>query len=541
MITPEQLEAMAENLIKIYQDIEDDLLANIAGRLSVLDEVPQDSIAQWQLNKLRQLGALRKENYKVIAARSGKTLRENQALDFDERIYQMALSAGLLPAAPVPVNASPGVKRLIRAAIDNTRGYMNLVNTTALEASNKAFIDAVNQVYLEASLGMTDYNTSVRNAVRKLADQGITGATYVTQAGRVIRNHLDVAVKRALITSARQTTGQLKIQRAREWGSNLVEVSSHIGARPEHAVWQGRIYSIDGGTAEYPNLAAATGYGTVTGLKGANCAHDFWPFFEGLSEQTHFPVDETENARVYEQSQIQRKMEREIREQKRRAVAFEAAGDKEGLLAAQLKLKSKEAELRGFLGRTGRARLRDREQVLGFGRSQASKAVWAQRKEVQSRANFASRLDIQPTNGYNTRTQTIQQLRIPQIPSSDITKKIAAGEYSTKLSHQQYLKHVGGTVQYNKYKASRAAKGGNPQSVLLISEAEAQMLIEQKAGTGIVKVNRKGEPTPLEYIRTDRVIGQYYGGGKYHSTSKAAIHYGKKGAHIVPIKGDFYD
>lgn len=389
MITPAQLEAMVENLIRIYQSIEDDLLANIAGRLSVLDDVPQDSIAQWQLDKLRQLGALRKENYKAIAARSGKTLKEietiltnagYQALEFDERIYQMALSAGLLPAAPVPVNASPGVRRLIQAAIDNTRGYMNLVNTTALEASNKAFIDAVNQVYLEASLGVTDYNMAVRKAVRNLADRGITGATYVTQAGRVIRNHLDVAVKRALVTSARQTTGQLKIQRAREWGSNLVEVSSHIGARPEHAVWQGKIYSIDGGTAEYPNLAASTGYGTVTGLKGANCAHDFWPFFEGLSEQTHFPVDETENARVYEQSQIQRKMEREIREQKRRVVAFEAAGDRESLLAAQLKLKDKEAQLKDFLGRAGRVRLREREQVLGFGRSQASRAVWAKRK-----------------------------------------------------------------------------------------------------------------------------------------------------------------
>jgi hypothetical protein len=146
MITPAQLEAMVENLIRICQSIEDDLLANIAGRLSVLDDVPQDSIAQWQLDKLRQLGALRKENYKAIAARSGKTLKEietiltnagYQALDFDERIYQMALSAGLLPAAPVPVNASPGIKRLIQAAIDNTRGYMNLVNTTALEASNK--------------------------------------------------------------------------------------------------------------------------------------------------------------------------------------------------------------------------------------------------------------------------------------------------------------------------------------------------------------------------------------------------------------------
>lgn len=391
MITPGQLEAMVENLIKMYQEIEDDLLTNIAKRFSVLDKVDEGSVAQWQMDKLQQLGALRKENIKTIAARSGKTLQEIEriltdagyrALEFDERIYQMALSEGLLSASPLPLSASPGIKQLIQAAIDNTREYMNLINTTALESANQAFLDAINRVYLEGSLGVTDYNTSVRNAVRQLADQGITGATYVSQAGRMIRNHLDVAVKRCIVTSTRQATGKLKIQRAREMGSNLVEVSSHIGARPSHAVWQGKIYSMEGGTAKYPNLAASTGYGTVTGLKGANCAHDFWPFIEGLSEQTYFPVDEKENAKVYEQSQQQRKLEREIREQKRRAVTVEAAGDKEGLQKAQLALKDKEGKLKDFLNQTGRVRQRDREQILGFGHSQASKAVWAKRRNV---------------------------------------------------------------------------------------------------------------------------------------------------------------
>lgn len=389
MITPAQLEVMVENLIRIYQGIEDDLLTNIAGRFSVLDEVPPDTIAEWQVDKLQQFGGLREENYKIIAKRSGKTLQEIEriltsagyrALEFDERIYEMAVSKGLLSFSPLPLAASPGIRQILQAAIANTRRYMNLVNTTALESANQAFLDIVNQVYLEGSLGITDYNSSLRKGVRQLADQGITGATYKSAAGRVTKNHMDVAVRRCLVTSASQATGNLKIQRAREWGSNLVEVSSHIGARPSHAVWQGKIYSIEGGTAEYPNLATSTGYGTVTGLKGANCSHDFWPFFEGLSEQTYRPVDLEENDRAYEESQRQRKLERDVREQKRRALTAEAIDDKEGLLKAQLKLKSKESELKDFLKRTGRLAQTDRQQVLGFSRSQASKAVWAKRK-----------------------------------------------------------------------------------------------------------------------------------------------------------------
>ena len=131
--------------------------------------------------------------------------------------------------------------------------------------------------------------------------------------------------------------------------------------------------------------------------------------------------------------------------------------------------------------------------------------------------------------------------RIPQTSSSMITKKIESGEYSIKLSHQQYEKHIMGTPQYNQYLIGRKKEGGNPQSVLTITEKEAQEIIKAKAGTGIVRVTRKGEPTSKEDITYGKVIGKYYGGGKYHDTNKATIHYGKKGAHIVPIKGDDYD
>ena len=131
--------------------------------------------------------------------------------------------------------------------------------------------------------------------------------------------------------------------------------------------------------------------------------------------------------------------------------------------------------------------------------------------------------------------------RIPQVPSSTVTRKIENGEYSAKLSMQQYNKHIQGTAQYNAYLNSRTTKGGNPQSILTISEDEAQQIIIRKAGTGIVRVDRKGNPKPQEDITCDKIIGKYYGGGKYHNTNKATIHYGKRGSHIVPIKGDHYD
>lgn len=389
MLTPHEIQALSEDLIRLYVAVEDDLLINIAKRFNDLDYIDDSAIAAWQMDKLQQLGALRKDNIKAIKRYSNRTAKEIEsiiskggykALELDEMIYKRAFAEGMLINMPLPIHASPQIQQIIQGAMDNTKSYFNLINTTALESADSEFLRIINQTYLETSLGVTDYNTSIRKAVRQLSDKGITGATYISARGRHTRNQLDVAVRRAILTSTSQTSGRMQIQRARDWGSNLVEVSSHLGARPSHAEWQGKIYSLDGGTAQYPNLVQATDYGSVTGLKGANCGHQFYPFFEGISEQTYYPYEKKLNAEVYEQSQEQRKCERGIREAKRRVLTADTMGDKEALLQSQLLLKEREQKLNGLLADTGRTKRSNRQQVMDFGRSEASKAVWAKRK-----------------------------------------------------------------------------------------------------------------------------------------------------------------
>ena len=131
--------------------------------------------------------------------------------------------------------------------------------------------------------------------------------------------------------------------------------------------------------------------------------------------------------------------------------------------------------------------------------------------------------------------------RIPQIPSSTISERIEKGEISTKLSYQQYQKHIEGTLQYEQYCKSRLEKGLSPQSKLLISADEAQIIIEKYSGHGIIKVRKDGTPMDIEQITCDAIIGEYMQKGEWIKTTKAAIHYGKKGAHLVPIKGNHYD
>lgn len=131
--------------------------------------------------------------------------------------------------------------------------------------------------------------------------------------------------------------------------------------------------------------------------------------------------------------------------------------------------------------------------------------------------------------------------RITAISASSITEKVNSGEYSLRLTDQSYNKHIEGHRDYERYKNSRASKGLDPQSILTITQAEAQQIINDKSGTGIIKTRKDGSPMNIEEITCDKVIGKYWWRGEYHETNKAAIHHGSKGSHLVPQYGGHYD
>lgn len=128
---------------------------------------------------------------------------------------------------------------------------------------------------------------------------------------------------------------------------------------------------------------------------------------------------------------------------------------------------------------------------------------------------------------------------IPQFSASkEITEKIQTGELSSKYNLQHFEKHSKGTRQYDDYLQARIAKGFGPQGVLTISYDQAQALIDEFSGTGIVLGMKSGFPQSKEDIDFKTIIGSYVYGGKETPTTFGRIHYGKNGAHIVPMKGE---
>lgn len=369
MLTADQLDAFPDPIIDLYEEYQQSVINDIARRLAKMDVT---STAAWQMQRLVESGAVYENALKELSRLTGKSeaalraLFERagvKALRFDDSIYR---AAGL---NPLPLNLSPAMAQVLAAGLRKTQGVMqNLTMTTAVNGQ-EAFIQAADLAYMQVSSGAMSYTQAIRDAVIGVTDQGLSAINYAS--GR--REQLDVAMRRTVLTGVSQTAGQLQIARADEMGSDLVQTSAHVGARPEHQVWQGQIFSRSGNSKEYPNFVASTGYGTGAGLCGWNCRHSFYPYFEGISENAYSKAElesyanktvtyQGQEISMYDATQKQRAIERKIRFWKRRAGALDAAGLDSTVEGA--KVREWQAQMRDFTKQTGLIRQRERERVL---------------------------------------------------------------------------------------------------------------------------------------------------------------------------------
>lgn len=386
MLTPEQLDALPRRFVQLWQQVEDDILQDIARRIKKMDELdPLTPTAIWQAWRLAETRAVRSSAVATLAKYTGKSRAEIKRLLESAGAQTLAADDAVYAAAgldPPPVNQSPALLNLLNAGHRQTCGtWQNLTATTANTVTG-AFEDRLSRAWGLVSTGAMDYNTAIRRTVDDLADT----MPYITYpSGHT--DMLEVAARRAVLTGVNQTCAKLQLARMEEMGCEFVEVTAHEGARPTHAVWQGRVYHRGGAVVQdgerYEDFETATGYGTGPGLCGWNCRHNFYPFYPGVSVRNYTDERLAElDARnipyggglytKYEITQMQRALERKVRRYKRRYLAETAAGVDASQSAAKLKIARQ--QLSAFLTETGERLDGARTGVPGFGRREARQA-----------------------------------------------------------------------------------------------------------------------------------------------------------------------
>jgi hypothetical protein len=512
VLQPKYIEQLPDNLVQLYSQVERDIIADMVRRITTYDFfIPA---AEYQFQKLQDMGLLNDEIVKKLSAVSGistdqiKLLIKEagaEALKADDSIYR---KAGL---NPTPLDSNAALQAVLAAGIDKTSGvFQNLTRTTANTAA-KQFERALDRAYMQITSGAFDYNSAIRMAVKDLCGKGV--ATIEYPSGHV--DYMEVAIRRATVTGVNQTAAKLQDTRANEMESDLVETTAHAGARPEHAVWQGKIFSRSGTHPKYPDFVTSTGYGTGAGLCGWNCRHNFFPYLEGISEPAYSKTelekmsakDYVYNGQAmteYEAAQKQRYIERQIRKWKREYTGMEAAGMPTEESAS--KISAWQRTQKDFIKQTGLKRQTEREQIGDFSRSQAQKVVQAAKK--------SEKVAIVSEKAYNIKRQEVRKL----ILSPDTPKSLNIG------NQNKHIKNSKGYIQGRSY--------------IYGDKETAQRLINQYSGTGEIRINDKGEWVNKEFIEADFDIGVVvdFATGKELTTNRFSIHYGKKGTHIVPAK-----
>jgi len=398
-----EIEALSVITEQAASRLEKEIMLDIVRRIKANENMT--SSAEYQIQRLRQLGDseeyirlqiqiyLRSTNEEM--ERIFRDVPKNEYHKFDKIFEETGVDR-------IPFMDNTELQGLITSTLRQTGNtFQNITNTLGFQVmkDGKRIFTPLSQYYQEtvdnAVLGMTtgsfSYDVVLKKVVMEMTKSGVRTVDYAS--GRSYR--IESASRTALMTGFRQITGYMNEQTAQELGTNDYETTYHIGARPSHQIWQGKVFS-------YQELESVCGLGSVTGLCGANCYHWYEPFILGVSvrnytdEQLDQMIAEENKPRYYEGKeyttytalQKQRNMELLMRKQRQDIVLLkEGEGDEFDILTAQIKYRTTMNQYVEFSKAMNLPQQRERIYMDGLGRVGRTGVIpKPKRKEVNTGA-----------------------------------------------------------------------------------------------------------------------------------------------------------
>ncbi len=373
----EYKEKLSRQIAKNFADLEMRVMEDIVRRIRKTKKIT--STADWQINRLQILGNSSEDIEKMLKDTLDASYPEmfelyDQVIDWEyvrnKDVYEQ------INAQFIPFEENEELQQLTDALIQQTDDDLRNITQSLgfyLDYGNGKLVltplAEVYQSYLDAACmdivsGAFDYNNVLRRTVSQMTNSGLRQIDYASGRG----NRVDVAARRAVMTGITQLAGKISDMNAERLGTEYFEIAWHAGARPTHAVWQGRVWSKE-------QLVTVCGLGTVTGLEGANCYHERYPFIPGISERNWTDEwlekkDREENTpkeyngkeyTLYEAKQRQRQMETTMRAQREKVQLLQAGdADPDDVMLARAKYQGQLNEYSRFSRKMGLKEERER-------------------------------------------------------------------------------------------------------------------------------------------------------------------------------------
>ena len=327
MLKPDFLLHVSEGAEDISEALHNEIIKRIINRIMLRISRNDDYILtaydKWNIETLQQAGYLLEDIQKEIAKATKLQEKEIaeamedagvETLSYDDKIYE---TVGLSPA---PLTQSPELIRLMQRNYEATLGEWHNFTRTTADISQQLFISELDKFYMHVSTGAMGYTQAVKEIIDTVVSDGVR-VYYDTGHSDTI----ETATLRAVRTGISQMSSDIQMARAVEMGAEKAIISSHLGARPSHQIWQGRVFTINEIKSTDEGMPAL---GTVQGLCGVNCRHSWSVFYDGMDNPFE-QYDSEENRKQYEKEQRQRTLERRIRKTKREVMGWKEAVDAE--------------------------------------------------------------------------------------------------------------------------------------------------------------------------------------------------------------------
>lgn len=372
----EYKDQVADKIAARYIGLEERILQDIARRIKKIGEIT--STADWQINRLRILGYSSEDIEREIKKTLDASYPEmfelyDKVIDWEyvrnKDIYEQINAEFIL------FEKNEQLKQITDAII--RQSLEDLENVTKsigfyLDYNGRKVLTPLSQVYtnyldnacFDIVTGAFDYGSVLRRVVTQLTNSGLRKIEY----GSGYASRVEVAARRAVMTGVANLTGEIADYNAKKLGAEHFEVEWHAGARPTHAVWQGRVWTKE-------QLYSVCGLGTVTGLLGANCYHTYYPFFPGISQRNWSDEWlEAQNRKeskpkefrgkeyaLYEAKQRQRQMETAMRAQREKVQMLQNGGaDWQEVMLQKAKYQGQLNEYAAFSRKMGLKEERER-------------------------------------------------------------------------------------------------------------------------------------------------------------------------------------
>lgn len=378
-------ETLSRQIEKNFSDLEERIMLDIVRRIKKTGEIT--STADWQINRLQSLGDSSEETEKAIKTALNASYPDmfelyDKVIDWEyvrnKDVYEQ------INEKFIPYAENHQLQQITEGLIRQTKGELENITQSlgfyldygagrrVLTPLAEVYQKTLDSAMYDITSGAFDYNSVLRRTVTQLTNSGLRSVDYAS--GRADR--VDVAARRAVMTGITQLTGHISDMNAEKLGTEYFEVAWHAGARPTHQIWQGKVYTKE-------ELVTVCGLGTVTGLEGANCYHERYPFFPGLSERNW--TDEWLEAKnreenmpkefkgkqytLYEAKQKQRQMERVMRAQRQKVKLMQAGGaDADEVLLTKCKYQAQLDEYGTFSSKMNLSQERERIYLDMLGR-----------------------------------------------------------------------------------------------------------------------------------------------------------------------------